>query len=116
MAYKSLTTIISSPQEAKAALPSAAHLAVALDAHLDVLALGIDRTQLGYSYLGSGAVLMQVAMERAEQDARGWKPAQPRQRRRGLRIKTSWAGPAANGHRQPPGLRRRRADSSHVPL
>ncbi len=70
MAYKSLTTIISSPDEARSALPSAAHLAVALDAHLDVLALGIDRTQLGYSYLGSGAVLMQVAMERAEQDAR----------------------------------------------
>lgn len=70
MAYKSLTTIISSPDEARSALPSAAHLAVALDAHLDVLALGIDRTQLGYSYLGSGTVLMQVAMERAEQDAR----------------------------------------------
>ena len=43
--------------------------ALAQDAHLDVLVLGVDRTQVGYSYIGGGAVLMQVAMDRAEADA-----------------------------------------------
>jgi len=70
MAYKSLTTIITSAEQAGPAIASAAQLALALDAHLDVLALGIDRTQVGYSYVGGGAVLLQVAMERAEADAK----------------------------------------------
>lgn len=69
MAYKSLTTIVTSAEKAAAAVAAAAQIALALDAHLDVLALGIDRTQVGYSYVGGGAVLLQVAMERAEADA-----------------------------------------------
>ena len=35
-----------------------------------MLALGVDRTQVGYSYIGGGAVLLQVGMERAEADAK----------------------------------------------
>ncbi len=70
MAYKSLTTIVTSAAEAEAAIAPAATLAVALDAHLDILSLGIDRTQVGYSYIGGGGVLLQVAMERAEAEAR----------------------------------------------
>ncbi|MDP4032100.1 MAG: universal stress protein [Pseudorhodobacter sp.] len=69
MAYKSLTTVVTSAEKAGAAVAAAAQIALALDAHLDVLALGIDRTQVGYSYVGGGAVLLQVAMERAEADA-----------------------------------------------
>jgi nucleotide-binding universal stress UspA family protein len=34
------------------------------------MVLGVDRTQVGYSYIGSGAVLMQVAIDRAEAEAR----------------------------------------------
>ncbi len=39
------------------------------DGHLDVLALGVDQTQLGYSYIGAGAVLTELSLERAEADA-----------------------------------------------
>lgn len=70
MAYKSLTTIVTSAAEAETTIAPAATLAVALDAHLDILSLGIDRTQVGYSYIGGGGVLLQVAMERAEAEAR----------------------------------------------
>ena len=45
-------------------------MARAQDAHLDILVLGVDRTQVGYSYIGSGAVLMQVSLDRAEAEAR----------------------------------------------
>jgi nucleotide-binding universal stress UspA family protein len=70
VAYKSILTILTNPAEAEVAITAAARLAQAQDAHLDVLVLGVDRTQIGYSYIGSGAVMMQVAVDRAEADAR----------------------------------------------
>jgi nucleotide-binding universal stress UspA family protein len=70
MAYKSLLTIAASPDGLMVPVTAAAQIAVRLDAHLDALALGVDRTQVGYSYVGSGAVMIAAAMERAESDAR----------------------------------------------
>ncbi|MEZ5798584.1 MAG: universal stress protein [Paracoccaceae bacterium] len=70
MAYKSLLTIASTPEQIETAVAAAASLARGMDAHLDLLALGIDRTQVGYSYVGSGAVILQVALDRAEEEAR----------------------------------------------
>jgi nucleotide-binding universal stress UspA family protein len=75
MAYKTILTILTNPAEAVLAIHAAARLARSQDAHLDVLALGVDRTQVGYSYIGSGAVLMQVGIERAESDARQMEAA-----------------------------------------
>ncbi|HMO09067.1 MAG TPA: universal stress protein [Paracoccaceae bacterium] len=70
MAYKSILTIATDAARAAPAVAAAAGLARAQDGHLEMLALGIDRTQIGYSYVGAGTVLMQAAMERAEADAR----------------------------------------------
>ena len=69
MAYKSILTVLTNPGDAELAISSAARLARSQDAHLDVLVLGVDRTQVGYSYIGSGAVLMQVGIDRAEAEA-----------------------------------------------
>lgn len=69
MAYKSLLSIATSKDGVSQAVDAAAGIARVMDAHLDTLALGVDRTQIGYSYVGSGAVVMQVAMERAEHEA-----------------------------------------------
>jgi nucleotide-binding universal stress UspA family protein len=70
MAYKSLLTIASSPSDLAGTITAAADIALAMDAHLDTLALGIDRTQVGYSYVGSGAVVIAASIERAESEAR----------------------------------------------
>ncbi|WP_225028016.1 universal stress protein [Xinfangfangia pollutisoli] len=70
MAYKSLLTLAAAPDRLGPAVNAAGVLARKFDAHLDALALGVDRTQVGYSYVGSGAVVLQVALERAEEDAR----------------------------------------------
>ncbi len=70
MAYKSLLTVATSPDHVTTAVSAAAAIARRMDAHLDALALGVDRTQVGYSYVGSGAVILQVAMDRAEEEAR----------------------------------------------
>lgn len=70
MAYKSLLTIAVAPDGLLAPVTAAAKIAQEMDAHLDALALGVDRTQIGYSYVGSGAVMIAAAMERAEAEAR----------------------------------------------
>lgn len=70
MAYKSLLTISTSTEGTAIAIDAAAQLAVAMDAHLETLSIGVDRSQLGYSYIGGGAVVLQVATERAEEEAR----------------------------------------------
>lgn len=69
MAYKTLLTILTDPATVQATLEAAVALAAREDAHLDILSLGIDRSQMGYSYIGGAAVLAQVSMERAESDA-----------------------------------------------
>lgn len=70
MDYKTILTVLTNPADAKLAISAAARLARAQDAHLDVLVLGVDRTQMGYSYIGTGAVLMQVGIDRAEDEAK----------------------------------------------
>jgi nucleotide-binding universal stress UspA family protein len=69
MAYKSLLTVATSPEGLLIPVSAAAQIASRMDAHLDALALGVDRTQVGYSYVGSGAVMIAAAMERAEGEA-----------------------------------------------
>lgn len=68
MAYKSLLTVASSAAGIPVAVDAAAKIALEMDSHLETLALGVDRSQLGYAYIGSGAMLMQVAMERAAEE------------------------------------------------
>ncbi len=70
MAYKSLLTVATSGQGLLPVVSAAAAIATRADAHLDALVLGVDRTQIGYSYVGSGAVMIAAAMERAEEEAR----------------------------------------------
>lgn len=75
MAYKSILTVVTRAADAAIAISGAACLARTQDAHLDVLVLGVDRTQVGYSYIGSGAVMMQVSLDRAEAEARDTEAA-----------------------------------------
>lgn len=75
MAYKSIFTVATNARQIPLAISSAARIAEANDGHLDILALGVDRTQVGYSYVGSGAVMMQVSLERAEAEARALEKA-----------------------------------------
>ncbi len=75
MAYKSLLTVATSAEGLMAPVSAAAAIAQRNDAHLDALALGVDRTQVGYSYVGSGAVIIAAAMDRAEEDARNSEKA-----------------------------------------
>ncbi len=65
MAYKSILTVITNPKLSQDALNWAIEIARKNDAHLDVLCLGVDRTQTGYYYAGANAMITQETMERA---------------------------------------------------
>lgn len=69
MAYKSLLNILTSSAQSRAAIDQAIEIAGKMDAHADVLCLGIDATQNGYYFAGANAMVMQQCLERAEQDA-----------------------------------------------
>jgi nucleotide-binding universal stress UspA family protein len=69
MTYKTLLGVATSTRQLDAMVTAAATVAIQMDAHLDLLALGVDRTQVGYSFIGSGAVVLPIDTERAEEDA-----------------------------------------------
>lgn len=70
MAYKSILTIVTDAEAAKVQIDTAISLARREDAHLEVLCLGVDRTQTGYYYAGATAFIQQETVERAQEDAR----------------------------------------------
>ncbi len=69
MSYKSLFTVITDSRPERSALTRAAQLATAWQAHLDVLCLGVDRSQSGYFFAGANALVLQDAIARASEEA-----------------------------------------------
>lgn len=70
MAYKSILTIITQGSPETAAMDRAAAMARDEDGHLDILCLGVDRTQTGYYYAGANAMVLQETITRATEEAR----------------------------------------------
>ncbi|WP_294230022.1 universal stress protein [uncultured Shimia sp.] len=75
MNYKSLLCVLTDSDFTAAPLAQAIALAGAQDAHLDVLALGVDRSQTGYFYAGADALLMQEMLKRAHEESDAIKAA-----------------------------------------
>ena len=70
MSYRTLLTVVTNAADARAAIGAAARLCASEDAHLDVLALGVDHSNIGYSYVGASAAMMPMMLDRSEEDAR----------------------------------------------
>ncbi|TKD22542.1 universal stress protein [Rhodobacter capsulatus] len=70
MAYKTVLTIVTDVSQARLQLESAMAVARAEDAHLEVLCMGVDRTQTGYYYAGATAFVQQEVLDRAQDEAR----------------------------------------------
>ena len=75
MAYKSVLTVATNAPKVPAILRDASALCRNQDAHLSILALGVDTLQVGYAYVGASAGLMQVALEQVEDAARAIETA-----------------------------------------
>ncbi|MEP2470671.1 MAG: universal stress protein, partial [Paracoccaceae bacterium] len=69
MAFKTLFTAMTSFEPDAPALTHAAALAKDLDAHLDVMCLGLDRSRSNYYEVGANAFLVQSALKEAHEKA-----------------------------------------------
>jgi len=72
MTCKTLLSVVTRQDDTAptmAALDAAIDLARRQDAHLEVLALGLDQTQVGYFYAGASAIVYQETLERAQTEA-----------------------------------------------
>ena len=70
MAYKTLFSVITDTALAGPVLDQAIAMATSWDAHLDVLCMGLDRTQTGFYYAGANAMILQETITRAQEEAR----------------------------------------------
>lgn len=70
MAFKTVLTVATDSSLVGSLVDHADVVASASDAHLDVLCVGVDRTQTGYYYAGANAMVIQETLERATLDAR----------------------------------------------
>lgn len=69
MSYKTILTVLTDPAEVGEVLGGAIPFAVEAGAHLDVLCLGIDRTQTGYYFAGATALMHDETIAQAQADA-----------------------------------------------
>jgi nucleotide-binding universal stress UspA family protein len=69
MTFKTIFTVLTDEALVKDTLAHAVATAEAHDAHLDVLCLGVDRSQSGYYYAGASAIVLQETIARAQDEA-----------------------------------------------
>ncbi|SMH40699.1 universal stress protein [Maritimibacter sp. HL-12] len=69
MAYRTITTVLTDPDLNASALKAAMDMARREQAHLDVLCLGLDRTQPGFYYAGANAMVVQDNLTQAREDS-----------------------------------------------
>ncbi|MDF1856694.1 universal stress protein [Pseudooceanicola sp.] len=69
MTFQSILTTLTDKSEVRPILDHATTVAESYRAHLDVLCLGVDRSNLGYYYEGASAVALQESIDRARADA-----------------------------------------------
>jgi nucleotide-binding universal stress UspA family protein len=69
MTFKTIFTVLTDEALVEETLAHAMAAAAAHDAHLEVLCLGVDRSQSGYYYAGASAIVLQETISRAQDEA-----------------------------------------------
>lgn len=69
MTYNSLFSVVTDEAFVDDTMAQAMAMATAHDAHLDVLCLGVDRSQTGYYYAGASAMVLQETITRAHEES-----------------------------------------------
>ena len=69
MSFKSILAVATDQAHLTETVTQAASIASGLDAHLDVVCIGVDRTQTGYYYAGMNAAVLQETLHQAREDA-----------------------------------------------
>jgi nucleotide-binding universal stress UspA family protein len=69
MSFKSILAVATDQAHLTETVTQAASIASTLDAHVDVLCIGVDRTQTGYYYAGMNAAVLQETLHQAREAA-----------------------------------------------
>lgn len=69
MSFKTILAVITDQAQLIETLNQATALSNAVDAHLDVVCIGVDRTQTGYYYAGMNAAVLQETLNHARDEA-----------------------------------------------
>lgn len=69
MTYNCLFSVLTDEALVDEVLDHAEAMARVHEAHLDILCLGVDRSQTGYYYAGASAIVLQETITRAQDDA-----------------------------------------------
>lgn len=75
MSYKTILTVVEDREATGPSLAAAESFAQAMEAHLDVLCLGVDRTQTGYYFAGATALIHEETWALAQDDAKALEAA-----------------------------------------
>jgi nucleotide-binding universal stress UspA family protein len=75
MAYKSILTVLTDVDDVSPMLEAALPFVRAEGAHLEVLCLGVDRTQTGYYFAGATAILHDETLQQARTEATAMEQA-----------------------------------------
>lgn len=70
MSYKTIFTAVTDQAIVDSTVEHAAAVADWMQAHLEVMAFGVDRTQSGYYYAGANAMVLQESLNRATEDSK----------------------------------------------
>lgn len=70
MPFKSVMSVLTDVDFAEHTLKQASQFAREHRAHLDVLALGVDRSQMGYYFSGASAVVVETSLNQAREEAK----------------------------------------------
>ena len=70
MSYKTIFTAVTDQAIVDSTVEHAAAVADWMQAHLEVMAFGVDRTQTGYYYAGANAMVLQESLNRATEDSK----------------------------------------------
>ncbi|MFP7570899.1 universal stress protein [Marivita sp. S2033] len=70
MAFKSILVVVTDKTHLNHTVAQGITMAEAMDAHLDVVCIGVDRTQTGYYYAGMNAAMLQETVRQAQEASR----------------------------------------------
>lgn len=98
MAYRSILTVITEPALLSVTLTIATDLCRAEAAHLDVLCIGLDRTQLTGFYPGDGAILLDQTLQQAQTEGQAlYQAAKAQLEQQDIRWSLDWGAAQIGG-------------------
>lgn len=98
MAYRTILTVVTDPSLLTSTLAIATDVARREGAHLDVLCVGVDRTQITGFYPGDGAILLDLTLQQAQHEGQAlYQAARKMLEQQDIRWSLDWGAAQIGG-------------------